>query len=414
MYLTIEEEKMHDGEYGPALEWMMRFLSKYGEALGAKKLIEISSAVIDWEPGFTIEKLPPFVISDLKTRKVKVPTYGLLSVDHRHWKDMGVSEELYKKYTAEDELGSFGLARKMGIIPLYTCAPYLVGFVPIRGTHCTAKESSLPPYLNSMLGVMTSQDTFPSCFASALVGKTPEGGLHLRENRYGKLLVKVETKLTEEIHYDMLAISLGKQTGATMDIPIFSGIPKNIRLEHMKSLCGGLSASTGVGMFHIIGVTPEARTLEDACGGCKPEETISVDEKELKKAQDTCCTRGSPKVDLVVLGCPHYSLNQVERVARLLEGKRVHKDVKLWIFMPYSSRLVADSLGLTDVISKSGGLLLCSTCPILMGHCPPGTEVMATDSAKQALLAKELFGIDIWFGSVEKCIEAAVSGEWRE
>jgi predicted aconitase len=165
-------------------------------------------------------------------------------------------------------------------------------------------------------------------------------------------------------------------------------------------------------MYHIVGVTPEARTLEQAFGGSKPVQTLKFGKAERKMAYDMLNSSNTDtQVDFVMLGCPHYSIDQVWDACELLEGK--HVKANLWIFVPSAIKELADRNGYTEIIAQAGGVLMTDTCPCLGRVYPKGTRIAAVDSAKQAHYLPAILGFPTWFGSQEDCIQAAVTGRWE-
>ena len=116
---------------------------------------------------------------------------------------------------------------------------------------------------------------------------------------------------------------------------------------------------------------------------------------------------------MVNIGCPHYSLEQLRDVARLLEGKKIHENVDLWIWTAYQLKSIADRNGITDTIKEAGGHLMTDSCPLNANLFPKGASVVATDSAKHAHYAPAIGGVDVYFGTMENCIDAALTGKWR-
>jgi predicted aconitase len=114
-----------------------------------------------------------------------------------------------------------------------------------------------------------------------------------------------------------------------------------------------------------------------------------------------------------MLGCPHYTIEQIWEACRLLEGKRVHGNTSLWIFTPRATKALADQNGYTKIIADAGGVLMTDTCSAMGRLLPKGAKVAAVDSAKQAHYLPAIMGVQCWFGSTEDCIEAAVTGKWR-
>lgn len=118
-------------------------------------------------------------------------------------------------------------------------------------------------------------------------------------------------------------------------------------------------------------------------------------------------------VDFVMLGCPHYSIDQVERVAQLVDGKKIKDGVNFWVFVPQPIKDLAIRCGYVDVIEKAGGLVMRDCCPALGQFKPKGAKVMATDSGKQAHYLPNFTGIQSWYGSVEECVNAGITGKWE-
>ena len=121
----------------------------------------------------------------------------------------------------------------------------------------------------------------------------------------------------------------------------------------------------------------------------------------------------SDDVDFVLLGCPHASVDQIRRTAELLDGRRLSAGTELWIMAPRSLKVVADRSGYTAVIERAGGRVLADSCPAMSRAAPRGTKVFATDSAKQAHYLPAILGIEAWFGTLDECVDAAVTGRWN-
>jgi predicted aconitase len=180
----------------------------------------------------------------------------------------------------------------------------------------------------------------------------------------------------------------------------------------IKGLNSAGASSGGIMMYHIVGVTPEATTLETAFGGNKPEETITYGDAERRQTYERLNSAADNNVDLVNIGCPHYSLQQLRDVAHLLDGKKIHENVGLWIWTAHQLKSIADRNGFTEIIEKAGGHLMTDSCPLNTNLFPKGTKVVATDSAKHAHYAPAIGGVDVLFGTMEDCIHAAVTGRW--
>jgi predicted aconitase len=166
-------------------------------------------------------------------------------------------------------------------------------------------------------------------------------------------------------------------------------------------------------MYHIVGVTPEAESLEIAFGPKQPIETFRYGKDEQRRVYDRLnATAKDANVDFVMLGCPHAAIEQLREAARLLDGKKVSANCALWIFTSRAVKSQAQQEGIVQTLGKAGAVLLTDTCSAFAQALPPGTKVAALDSAKQVHYLPAILGIQAWFGSTADCITAALTGRW--
>jgi predicted aconitase len=167
-------------------------------------------------------------------------------------------------------------------------------------------------------------------------------------------------------------------------------------------------------MYHMVGVTPEAPTREAAFGGNVAQGQWTYGLAQKREAWDRINTTGrDTAVDYVMLGCPHYTIDQIWEAARLLEGRKVHGNTELWIFTPQAIKALADRNGYTRIIEAAGAHLMTDSCSAMSRAAPKGAKVVALDSAKQAHYLPAILGVQGWFGSTAECIDAACTGQWR-
>lgn len=327
-------------------------------------------------------------------------------MDPVHWQMQGVEPHAYELHKAAE-----AFCARIGIQLMNTCTPYLVGNVPVKGEHCAWMESSATVYINSVLGARTNTEGRESTCASMLTGKTPYWGYHLDEMRFGTHLVEVEFDVESVMDWGLLGYYAGEAVGER--VPVFNNIRRRPNLSALKH-CGAAAASSGgVELYHIPGITPEARSLREAFNGRKPTATLKFGKEERREAYGMLNSSArETALDFIMLGCPHYSIQQLWEACKLLKGRRVHPGTHLWIFIPRGLKDIADRMGYTGLITEAGAILMTDTCPALAHVIPEGTRVAATDSAKQAHYLPAIMGVQTWFGSQEDCIEAAVSGQW--
>jgi predicted aconitase len=164
----------------------------------------------------------------------------------------------------------------------------------------------------------------------------------------------------------------------------------------------------------MVGITPEASSREAAFGGPAKGETFVYDAAARARVYETLNSVGrSTDVDYVMLGCPHYSIEQIAEAARLLEGRKVHENSALWVFTSRAVKATAQANGYVDALKKAGALLMTDTCSAISQAVPKGTKVAALDSAKQVHYLPAMMGIEGWYGTTAECIDAACTGKWQ-
>ncbi|MBU6444216.1 MAG: DUF521 domain-containing protein [Alphaproteobacteria bacterium] len=423
MQLTDQERAMLDGTEGAAKQKAMELLVRYGEALGAERLVDTNN--IAGVPGSSNLFLRDYYkdvgnsyeaiysLFDLDSDEVvSVPKVSAYSchlqggMDPALWAEQGMGRDAFEHFQ-KDEAEVAG----HGIQLLKTCTPYLAGNVPVKGEHCAWMESSAVVFCNSVIGARTNTEGRESTSAAMLTGKIPDWGFHLDAYRRGTHHIEVEVSVDDVFNWGMLGYFIGD--AVQENIPVVTGKIGHANLIRHKHFGAAAASSGGVEMYHVVGSTPEAATLEMAFGSRKPVDTIRYGKRERRKVYETLNSVGTnPNVDYVMLGCPHAAIEQIWEVANLLEGKKLHSSCNLWLFTSRSVKAVADANGYTKTILGAGGLVMTDTCSAIGRTMPQGTKVVALDSAKQTHYLPAMMGVEAWFGTTRDCINAALTGRW--
>lgn len=416
MRLTDEEKRILDGGQGAIARRCMEFLVAYGEAAGAPCLIDLDGTV-DMHPGsFWVPDyaIAPEEIQACAERgeKFKVPTYANKATApgfiYDNWENCGTlpnsDPEFHQKC-----LEPYKYWIQMGMVPTFSCDSYLViSYLPMIGQHCAWVESSAIPWCNAVIG---ARSNFDGCFQTAYLGKVPYYDMHVDENRTATILVKSEIELKNDMEFDLFGWAVGEAVGLEVPALIGTGKPTTSQLVKMNS---ALNTAGNVRMYHMPGVTPEAPTIEAAFKGTKPKRYITITRADLKNVYDKMNYASNTKVDFVYLGCPHYNIEELHKVARLLDGKKCA--IPLWVMTNPLTFRAAEMMGLKETIAKAGGLLLSGACcGLLNGEMPPA-GVMATDAAKQDYYITGIVypkKLEVWYGTTEDCINAALGGKWQ-
>jgi len=254
-------------------------------------------------------------------------------------------------------------------------------------------ESSAVVYANSVLKAWTNREGSPSALAAALIGKTPNYGVHQPEKRKPNVLVKVEAQLETEMHYGALGILLGKMLKEK--IPAFKALRPGSD-DKLKQLGAAMASSGMTTLFYT-----------SAVGKKQKLETISIEATDIKQAAASLCTTNDAP-DLVFVGCPHCSIMELKTLANLLQSKKMRKDVELWVC---TSQYVKDrARKYVEVIERSGGHVLCDTCVLVSWIKDLGIDTLMTNSAKTAYYAPTLNEVNVVLKPLKHCIETACRG----
>lgn len=391
--LTKEEQRMLDGEHGEAARQSMEILVALGKIYDAEKMIPVTSAQIAGVSYKTIGDAGLQYLQDLvdKGARVQIPSFlNPAGMDKEQWKQMKVPEAFAKK-----QIEVLDAYAAMGIIMTCTCTPYLVGIRPKLGEHIAWSESSAVAFANSVLGARTNREGGPSALAAAICGVTPEYGLHLNENRIAELVVDVQCEIKTNTDFGALGAIVGEL--AKNKNPAFIGIDEKIASEDkLKSLGASMAASGSVALFYAKGVTPEYVVSN------KPEK-ITITDKEIKAAKEKLASAiTGDKPDLITLGCPHASIQEIKEVADLVKGKKLK--CELWVCTARATKKVADSMGLTKIIEAAGGRIVADTCMVVCPLEEMGHKTTGANSGKAAKYLASLCRQKVVFKDLDELI----------
>jgi predicted aconitase len=375
MHLTIEENEMLAGVQGKAVQKAMQILVALGKIYAAKRLIPVSSVQI---AGVSYDNLGEAGLEFLSEMadgggRVRVlTTLNPAGMDMENWPVLGIPPEFAKKQIKVLEVYS-----RMGVTTTCTCTPYLIGNLPKLGEALAWSESSAVCYANSVLGAHTNREGGPSALAAALSGRTPEYGFHLPENRCPTLTFVVKARARENSDFGAMGKVIGEKIEASKAIPYILGV-ESATLENIKSFCASLATYGGAALFHMPGITPEADKYAPL------DERITITQANLQAAAASLNDGSNALVDFVSLGCPHLTINEIGRLANLLEGNQVKKE--FWITTARPIKHLADQLGYTRIIEAAGARIAADTCCVV-APIQGRFSVMATDSAKACYYA---------------------------
>ncbi|MEA3558131.1 MAG: aconitase X catalytic domain-containing protein [Candidatus Thermoplasmatota archaeon] len=389
MHLTREEDRTLEGEHGEALSFAMKILVNLGDLEGARGLIPITSAHVSGVSYHTAGEGLIKLLEELNRMKARVSVPSSLNpagMDLRRWKDIG-----YPRDFAEKQLRIIELYRGMGINMTYSCIPYEItnAVPPIHfGDHISWGESNAIIYANSMIGARTNREGGISCLASGILGKTPEWGMHLDINRNPDIEVSVEGEM-DPFHFDLLGAYIGNRFSSS--IPFYRNISDNADHGSLKHLGAAMAAKGGISLFHIDGLTPEARKGSIELGNI--DERITITTEELEDVKRELYPEPEGEIDTFVLGCPQFGTAEFLRLHEALRGKKLIEGKRILV---YTARGLRDILppGMLKDITSAGVEVYDDTCMVVTPLASLGFERVGTDSGKAAHYIPKMSGLE--------------------
>lgn len=411
--LTSRDQAMAGGEFGPAAQMAMRILATMSGVYGAAHLLDIQSAHIDGclYHGFSGLEFALNLLAG--GAQVVVPTtLNVGAIDLMHPEHFQGTDELRARAT---EL--MRAYEKMGCRPIWTCTPYQATQRPSFGEQIAWAESNAIVFANSVLGARTNRygDFIDIC--AAITGRAPAMGLHLDEHRRGQILYRLsgisDRLLREDLFFPVLGYFIGAHSGSR--IPVIEGMLPSTSEDQLKALGAAAASSGSVALFHAVGVTPEAPTLEDAFHGEAPEKVVPVTLAELRQSLRRLATVDDGEIDVVALGSPHFSLNEFSQLLPLVEQYPPREEME---FIVCTNRLVLAALqrnGWLATLRSAGVQLVVDSCVVVAPIVKVKEGVLMTNSGKFAHYAPGNIGLQVVFGSLEECVRSGNLGQvWRD
>ena len=325
MILTKEQQAILDGEKGETMAKVMKTLVMYGDAFEAEKLVPITSKYNHLVTSFGLKVMSPVYDLMQQILDAGVASGQKFSVDPRPLdknvpanvlqnfvfnKFMYATQESYEK-----QLKDLGLMND----DAFTCTCYLdeVGNKPKKGEVLSWAESSAVVYANSVLGARCNRNSGIMDIMGSIVGYVPYFGLLTDEGRKATWIVKIETEKKPEAQ--LLGSAIGMKVMEA--VPYVYGLDKWIGNELNDDACsylkdfGAATASNGaVGLYHIDGLTPEAKDLGDTLIA-EGAEVYVIDDAELERVKASypiMWKNADAKPKLCFMGCPHMTLKQLK------------------------------------------------------------------------------------------------------
>jgi len=393
---------MLDGNQGEGVSFAMGLVVKLAEVSGAPALVDISGAHIDgclYHGEAGVDFVEHLVNGGAG---VAVPTtLNVSSLDLLH-------PELYRgsaeTAAAARRLMDFHVA--LGCQPTWTCAPYQLPARPGQGEQVAWGESNAIVFANSVLGARTNRYGDFADLACAITGRAPFSGLHTDAGRAATVIVELdidESWLDHELIFPLLGHWIGTRCGN--GIPAIVGLDDRVDEDDLKALGAAAASSGATAMFHAVGVTPEATSLDDATRG-REIPKLMVTGSDLVAIRESLGFERS-RLGAVSVGTPHMSEAEMTRLAQLVQGKETEVP-----FYVNTSRSVYGEIApeVVGAIEGFGATVVTDTCTYITPIMGEVEGAVMTNSAKWAYYAPGNLGVDVAFGSLAECVASAAAG----
>ncbi|MBQ8641529.1 MAG: DUF521 domain-containing protein [Clostridia bacterium] len=387
MYITEEQQAILNGSQGETMSKVMQTVIRYGELFGAEKLVPVTSKYNHLVTSFGLKMIGPVYALMDELIQAGAVSQQKFSMDPRPL-DPNVPANFLQKlifnkfmYSKQDfyerQLEKLGLMDK----DAFSCACYMdeVGNKPGKGDILSWSESSAVVYANSVLGARCNRNSGIIDIMGSIVGYVPYFGLLTDEGRKASWVVEVRT--TGKPEAQLLGSAIGMKVMEA--VPYVKGLDRFLGNTLDDAACaylkdfGAATASNGaVGLYHIDGLTPEAKeageTLirEDA-------QVYVIDDAELQRVYGSypvIWKNADAAPRLCFMGCPHMSLEQLkswtERIEAALADAGNQKVVVPTVFTAAPG--VIKTFEQTEYAArlKKTGVIVSYICPLMYMNNP--------------------------------------------
>lgn len=411
MKLTDYEESIRAGELGEPRRLALEHQIKVGQFFDAEDLVEISQVhlMADTESlgAAGVEFLEKVAGYPKDDRRTMVPTV----TDPR-----GTDFNAYKRLKQQDdwvelERRAIEAFQSLDVMMTDTCINYQVIIPPVQGEHVAFGDTGSSIYTNSVLGARTNFEGGPSALAAALTGRTPRYGFHLDERRRGTAHYVLESRPQDWADWGAVGGIIGRDMRSYWEVPVIDGIDGTPTSDEMKHLGAAMASFGSTPLFHMIGVTPEAPSLETVFDGAPPD-PVRITRADIDAFYESYGV-SDDRLDVVVFAAPQLSLFELQRLGHLLDGRTVSDATTLIAATAPEIKKAADRMGITAQIEGAGGILLEGVCFYQMyarevGEANGWKRLMSNSAKIVNILGG--YGYEPVLSTMERCVDSAVAG----
>ena len=405
LVLSENDHAYLKGDHGDVAKAAMETICVMAAVENASSLIDVDRGHID---GCILAHDANLIfaerMAELGAKVIISTTINAISVDRENWQNSGLDEDFGKRAS---RLADAYI--EMGVKPTFTCAPYLLADKPQLGENIGWSESNAVIFANTVLGARTQKHPDYLDLFIAITGRAPSVGMYSTLGR--KARVKIEVTIPQkwssddEVLWPLIGWLAGKLSPDS--VPLITGLEHlSPTIDDLKSLCAAFGTTSGAPMLHILGQTPESSNQN-----AEQLPIHLINPENLKDAWFEL-NRGLEKIDLVAVGSPHASIEEIRKISALFAGRRRHVQTQMKITAARHTIQRAEAEGITKKLEDAGVQIMPDLCwcSIIEPIFPPEAKGLMTNSGKYAHYAHGLSNRHSRLGSLRECVEAAISG----
>ncbi|HYA22249.1 MAG TPA: aconitase X [Thermoproteota archaeon] len=278
---------------------------------------------------------------------------------------------------------------KMGVIPTYSCTPYLEGNIPKRGEHMAWAESSAVLYSNSVIGAWTNKESGIGALAAALIGATSRTGVHVPEGREPQLRIEYGGDVSDEVKAGALGYAAGEVSGDRIPLVRSEGL---LVRDNVIEFLAAFGTSGGAPMAAIEGVSPHVQIRSR-----KRLPRTNLSDRDIARVLEQFTIDRPPEA--VLIGCPHLTRISARELSEL---RNRTSNLPVYVF---TSRLTKAKLArdnTLDKLMKDGVTVVADACIMWCGLKALGYRTVVTNSVKGAHYLRNQMHIEAGLKSLKE------------
>ena len=399
------------GDRGEAVSEALAYQIRVGEFFGAERFVPITNAHMMGD----IEVMGDGGLAYLAAASAKRARCSVPITTNARCVDFELAARLGQDpVEVEKERRLIDALRAMNVLTTDTCINYQTLYQPHLGEHIAWGDTGTVIYANSVFGARSNFESGPAALAAGITGRTPEYGFHLDRHRKGTLVVRLGARLEDLADWGAVGKIVGEKHQDYYAVPVFTGAERAPVADELKHLGCALASYGSMGMFHIVGVTPEAQSLAAALGGNTPVDEIVITDADIERVyagydlKDRSC-------NLVVFSGPQLSLFEMKSLAEAFGGRKVHPGTQVFATTSNGVKSAARQLGYLPALAAAGVTVLEGVCFYILQNLSQlraanGWTNMISNSAKIVnIIGAHKFNTIL--RRTLECVEIACSGE---